>query len=532
MAATGSLRLLIETSEGGNAGELALRNAVGALSGAGVWHVERLFPGDDLDDRSFIVSTDPRVPMTPQQAFQLAYRLEADPGITDVEPDLPVPAYAPEEEQAPPPGAFEAPPPSPEQLAWALTAIRGQDAWGLAPKAGGASRGAGVRIGHPDTGYTRHPAFGPQLDALDLVHDRDFVGDDDNALDPLERSSVPLAKFPGHGTGTASVIVGRGGQQGVLGVAPMATLVPLRAVNSVVQFFDSDVARAVGYARQADCHVVSMSLGGKGFFGLHRAIDRALDAGMIVLAAAGNYVHLVTAPASYGNCIAVAAIGEDDLPWKGSSRGKDVEISAPGSRLWGAAWRLDVEPRVPFVSVKHGTSFAVAHVAGAAALWLAYHGRSSLVARYPGRRLQAAFLHLLRTAGHRRPAVWDDDLYRSFGVGIVDARALLEAPLPDPATLDDQVGAFPEQPPAGLVRVAAAFGELDEGAVAARLVVLRLDQDDVDRFAPELLYHLLTDLPAAAAFVAADPGAGAFESVWVQRLHAHASTSLAGAIAT
>ena len=33
---------------------------------------------------------------------------------------------------------------------------------------------------------------------------------------------------------------------------------------------------------------------------------------MIVMAAAGNYVRTVTAPASYDNCLAVAATGPGD----------------------------------------------------------------------------------------------------------------------------------------------------------------------------------------------------------------------------
>ena len=69
---------------------------------------------------------------------------------------------------------------------------------------------------------------------------------------------------------------------------------PIRATESVVQVFDSDVAKAVAHARQVGCHVVTMSLGGKGFFGLKGEIQRAVDAGMIVMAAAGNYVRMVT----------------------------------------------------------------------------------------------------------------------------------------------------------------------------------------------------------------------------------------------
>ncbi|MCA1675754.1 MAG: S8 family serine peptidase, partial [Actinobacteria bacterium] len=237
--------------------------------------------------------------------------------------------------------------------------------------------GEGILIGHPDTGYTRHWALGPELAALDLVHDRDFVDDNDDAEDPLQSGFLPLTHFAAHGTGTSSVIVGRGEpDKGIVGVAPGARLVPFRAVNSVIQFFDSDVARAVDAARLANCHVVSMSLGGKGFFGLYDAIQRAVDSGMIVMAAAGNKVKLITAPASYDNCIAVAATCRDDTPWTGSSRGTKVEISAPGSEVLAASWALKENPMRAYISQHHGTSYAVAHVAGAAALWLAFHGES------------------------------------------------------------------------------------------------------------------------------------------------------------
>src|SRR3712207_5341689 len=132
-------------------------------------------------------------------------------------------------------------------------------------------------VGHPDTGFTLHPGLGQA--ALELTRDRDVLEDDDDALDPLippDQSPWPIPS-PGHGTQTGSVIAGRGTEQsGVVGVAPKALLVPIRAVESVVQLFDSDVARAVDHARTAGCHIVSMSLGGKGFFGLREAIQQAV----------------------------------------------------------------------------------------------------------------------------------------------------------------------------------------------------------------------------------------------------------------
>ena len=59
----------------------------------------------------------------------------------------------------------------------------------------------------------------------------------------------------------SSVIVGQGTPtEGIVGLAGGARLVPIRATESVVQVFDSDVAKAVAHARHVGCHVVSVAL--------------------------------------------------------------------------------------------------------------------------------------------------------------------------------------------------------------------------------------------------------------------------------
>ena len=78
------------------------------------------------------------------------------------------------------------------------------------------------------------------------------------------------------------------------------------------------------------------------------------------MAAAGNYVGFVTAPASYPECLAVAATNVDDQPWSGSSRGAQVDISAPGQAVWTAATNKGPNGPVYTVEQGDGTSFAVA----------------------------------------------------------------------------------------------------------------------------------------------------------------------------
>ena len=411
--------------------------------------------------------------------------------VSRAEADLPVSAYAHPQPTSPPgPAATADCAPGSADPRWAREAIRCDEAWAEPAPPGGRSRGAGVAVGQPDTGYTLHPNLGRA--GLDLGRDRDVIDDDNDALDPLVRpaqSPWPLP-YPGHGTATASVIVGRGSEQtGIVGVAPEARVVPIRAVESVVQLFDSDVARAVDHARAVGCQVVSMSLGGKGFFGLHRAIQRAVESGMIVMAAAGNDVGIVVAPASYADCLAVAATGVDDLPWPESSRGPAVDVSAPGWCVHVAGYDWSGAEPVPEVHQASGTSYAVAHLAGVAALWLAHHSPAALRQRY-GPSLQAAFWQLLVTDGCRVPAGWDGS---RWGAGIVDAAALLAAPLPSVDGLAGTGAAEADEVPLTRLGRLLSVGEDQlERALSTRLGQSgeRL-HETLARFEGELAYHLI-----------------------------------------
>ena len=505
------LRLLVELPSADGQAEDRLRAVVRETMGLDAsgtpWMVAPLFepdPGgpDRLLGRFFAVTghvvATPTYPLQ-HLAFELARGLTGQ-GVGLVQPDLPSSAYAP----VAPPGRPGEPSfsaggrpathlPGAAAEMWALDKVRCRQAWTL-PAAGGAQMGAGIVIGHPDTGFTDHPELEP--DMFDLARDWDIINNDGDAHDPLERRWWFPLDSPGHGTSTASVLAGR--QRGrITGVAPLATVVPLRTVKSVVQVFDGDVAKAIERARTSGCHVISMSLGGVGFFsGLQAAIRRAVADGLIVCAAAGNKVGFVVAPARFPECVAVAATNADDRRWDGSSHGPEVDVSAPGESVWVADLRLDERPPRYDVSQHSGTSFAVTHVAGVAALWLAHHGREALIARYGRGRLQAAFLHLVRTPGSRQPPGWDASQY---GVGIIDAVALLQAPLPNP----DQLAAAPAAAAvaarsAPLDRLHALFPELSRDELAGRLAkLLDVDQqhlnEQLEFYGAELAYLAAED---------------------------------------
>ena len=164
---------------------------------------------------------------------------------------------------------------------------------------------------------------------------------------------------------------------------------------------------------------------------MHKAIQRAVDDNLIVLAAAGNCVGTVVWPARLNECIAVAGCNVRDEPWQGTSRGTDVDITAPGELVWRAEADL-LHQVTDKVSGGQGTSFAVAVTAGVAALWLAHHGRSTLVASLKqNETLQDRFRTLLNQTSRRRE---DGTWFEGMGHGIVDAEQLVKTdPMPPPA---------------------------------------------------------------------------------------------------
>ena len=357
----------------------------------------------------------------------------------------------------------------------------------LVPPSGGKTLGEGVRMCHPDSGWTDHVDLdGARIDrnaSLNLME-----GGSD-ARDPLGYQGNP-----GHGTKTGSVIVSDGGfgaSSGttapgtVVGLAPKATLVPIRTFNSVVRVLDSNTARAVRHATRAQCDVISMSLGGRAFFGLERAINDAVRRDTIVVNAAGNCIGMVVAPASYDNAIAVAATNAQDKPWKGSSKGRAVDIAAPGEDVYVADAVSGATGTAS--SPGNGTSFATAAVAGAAADWLAFHGRVRIDAARGSLTRRDLFVQAMQ-ASARVPAGFDKT---RFGAGILDLDALLRQPLGAPRTQlrappkDDTVSLLsrtldrdPDAVRTGLQRMLGAPSDLDA---------------ELQRFGPELLDIAMRD---------------------------------------
>lgn len=436
-------------------------------------------------------------------AFSAAYALADHFGVENAEPDLPTPFF-PEAQPStdrmdPARESFDNFPPgcwAPEQAGladdWALHALRIPDAWAFSALKRRPQQGAGVVVAQPDTGVTRHA----ELAGVSTVRGHDILDGDDDPTDPLDYGGNP-----GHGTGTASVLISPATGR-VTGTAPQARHMPIRTIESVIRVTQVAVAQAIDWAVEHGAQVITLSLGGIPSFSLHRALRRAVVADVIVLAAAGNCVRTVVWPARYDDCIAVAGTDSKDAAWRGSCRGSAVDISAPGENVYRARIASGSPPGNE-VGQGQGTSFAVALTAGIAALWLAHHGRANLVAAARARdeTVQAMFRRLLRATA-RRPAGWDGF---EMGAGIADARALLEADFDlgrDRETLE-----VPADPAA---RSAVTVMSLAMETVGADAAVD--DGLDWHRFGPELANAMLRR-QAAGPVRAGDESAAALPSL-------------------
>ena len=288
---------------------------------------------------------------------------------------------------------------------WYLNKVKADKAWEYvseSPEVTIAVIDSGVQIDHPDLKdniwVNQGEVAGNQRDDdnngfIDDVHGWDFV--DDNP-DPSPKMNSELTQDGvSHGTIVAGIAAAVGNNEiGVTGITWNASIMPLRVLDEQGQGRASDVIRAIDYAIDNGADIINLS-----FVGMERsnsmleALKRAHEAGVIVVAAAGNDrgdgegYNLNEAP-MYPVCynqensenIVLGVGATDPLDQKAnfSSYGACVDIMAPGYSVFGTVAH---EPSIQnnsgvYLDKKYdgfwsGTSMAAPMISGSLALIMA-----------------------------------------------------------------------------------------------------------------------------------------------------------------
>lgn len=256
----------------------------------------------------------------------------------------------------------------------ALTVVDSVDQWQMDPTtasyqaAWSTATGAGVTVAVVDSGVVRNH---PDLPSSRVLTGAEFAGGTGN-----QTASNGNRDILGHGTFVAGVIgATRGNSQGIAGVAPGATILPVRVLGDSGSGSSADVTAGIYYAVAQGAKVINLSLGSSSeFTPMRDAIDYAVAHGVVVVAAAGNAgPNTINYPAAYTNAIAVAALAPGYTLAGYSSYSTSspyVDIAAPGSTITSTKTTSAADYASNAYSTGNGTSYAAPHVSAVAALIL------------------------------------------------------------------------------------------------------------------------------------------------------------------
>ena len=208
-----------------------------------------------------------------------------------------------------------------------------------------------ILVGVIDTGIDiNHPSLsGRTVNGYDFFNDKETVFDEGD---------------PSHGTGISAIIAANWNSTGIAGIAPNATLIPMKFMQNGIGY-TSDAIRAIEYAAGHGVKIINCSWGSNTKNQALKAVMQEHREILFVCAAGNNGNDIPVYPASFrlSNIISVASINNTGCLASGSCFGPTVDIAAPGKEIFTAGVNSSY-------TYMNGTSAAAAHMSGAAALYL------------------------------------------------------------------------------------------------------------------------------------------------------------------
>jgi thermitase len=321
--------------------------------------------------------------------------------------------------------------------------IDGSEAYDLSRGAGAlvAVVDTGVALGHPDLAGSRW--INPRETVNGLDDDFNGYRDDTGGWDWVGDDADP-ADENGHGTHVAGTVLARADNSiGIAGVAPAATLMPLRVLDRDGSGTVADVASAYRYAAAAGARIVNLSLGGPGLSRVERDAIAAAPRTLFAVAAGNDGTDndvIADYPCNHElpNIVCVTATSPTDgRPSFANTGARTVDLGAPGVDIRSTV----ISGATDYMS---GTSMAAPHVAGAAALLFS---RSPNAAVADVRQALLSSVDPVPALAGRTVTGGRLNAARALGIALAQEPAAVAAAAPAPAPAPEPAPAPPPAPP-------------------------------------------------------------------------------------
>lgn len=232
-------------------------------------------------------------------------------------------------------------------LGWEIKKLNVENQWKY-------SEGQDTKVAVIDTGC--------DLDHPDLIN---------NLLDGknfIDKNQSPQDDN-GHGTHVSGTIAAENNLCGMVGVAPKAKIIPVKALNSKGNGNINSLVDSILWAADQKVDFITMSLGSPyPSEELEKAINYANTKGCIVFCAAGNSGENsdIMYPAKYNKTISIGAIDENFCRTNFTCSGEELDFLSPGLNI------LSTVPDNGY-AIMSGTSMSNPFAVGCACLLLSYN---------------------------------------------------------------------------------------------------------------------------------------------------------------